>query len=270
MDSYVSSTLRHFVGRSLANDDDRFDLLTKIISEGKLRANIKNPDKPSISSTWGYAGERLGEVFQKCDCVCFCDIPDDLLGIHTRKYSKFGIAFRKEFLVKAGARPVTYVPLHGSIREWGKTDTPTESPTEYFTYLSNLSNNLLPLLILQNQYEPINGSIVKITQREPVVVKALQVFDSRIIHPLLEGKAHQMLYSLISGWATQLAYVKIFDETLADDDPDNYYMEREWRSIRSVDFSIDDIEKIYLPSTEYVEKFKKVFPQYHGEFYILQ
>lgn len=41
MDSYVSSTLRHFVGRSLANDDDRFDLLTKIISEGKLRANIK-------------------------------------------------------------------------------------------------------------------------------------------------------------------------------------------------------------------------------------
>ena len=270
MDSYVSSALRHFVGRSLANDNDRFDLLTKIISEGKLRANIKNPDEPSISSTWGYAGERLGEVFQKCDCVCFCDIPDDLLGIHTRKYSKFGIAFNKTFLVKNGARPVTYVPLHASIKKYFQTDIPADTSTEYFVHLSNLSNTLFWLLIILNRYEPINESIEKIMLDEPAIKRAVQTLDSRIVHSVMEGKTDQMLRSLVSGWVTQLAYVKIFDETLADDDPDNYYMEREWRSIRSVDFSIDDIEKIYLPSTEYVEKFKKVFPQYHGEFYILQ
>ena len=85
MNSYVSNVLCHFVGRSLKTDDDRFDLLVRIIKEGQLKANLEKPNSPSTSSTWTYSGERLGEIFQQCDCVCFCDIPDNLLGIHTQK-----------------------------------------------------------------------------------------------------------------------------------------------------------------------------------------
>lgn len=269
MDSYVSNKLCHFVGRSLVNDNDRFKLLIQIITEGKLRANINNPDEPSVASTWEYSGERLGEVFKKCDCVCFCDIPDDMLGIHTQKYGKFGIAFSKAFLVKAGVRPVTYVPSHERIKECAKTGTPVASPAEYFAYLSNLSNTLLPLLILLNQYDPISDRIVALTHRKPAINKVLQALDGKIVAPLLAGEMHPLLYSLLSGWATQLAYIKVFDETLDDDDPDNYYMEREWRSIGSVDFSVGNIEKVYLPSAEFVDRFKKVFPMYNGEFYIL-
>lgn len=269
MGNYVSSILCHFVGRSLANDNDRFGLLMKIITEGKLRANINDPDEPSVASTWEYSGERLGEVFEKCDCVCFCDIPDDMLGIHTQKYGKFGIAFSKAFLVKAGVRPVTYVPSHERIKECAKTATPVASPAEYFAYLSNLSNTLLPLLMLLNQYDPISDRIVALTHRKPDIIKVLQALDGKIVAPLLAGEMHPLLYSLLSGLATQLAYIKVFDETLADDDPDNYYMEREWRSVRSVEFSIDDIEKVYLPNAEFVERFKKEFPLYSGEFYIL-
>ena len=269
MDNYVSNLLCHFVGRALNNDDDKFSLLAKIITEGKLKVNLATPDNPSISSTWGYSGERLGEVFQKCDCVCFCDIPDPLLGIHTQKYSKFGIGFSKSFLVKAGVRPVTYVPLHECIKECSETNTPAMSPNEYFAYLSNLSNTVLPLLMLLNLHDPINNRIISITRNNPDIQNVLQAFDCNITLPFLDGGVHQMLYSLLIAWSTQLAYIKIFDETLDDSDPDNYYMEREWRGIKSIDFSLNDIEKIYHPSTEYIAQFKTVFPSYNGGYYIL-
>jgi hypothetical protein len=45
------------------------------------------------------------------DVVCFCDIPDSCLYLHTKKYSRFGLSFTKEFLEKQGARPVFYIPI---------------------------------------------------------------------------------------------------------------------------------------------------------------
>jgi hypothetical protein len=45
----------------------------------------------------------------KYQVVCFCDIPVIDLAIHVRKYSKFGLAFKKAFLIERGACPVFYV-----------------------------------------------------------------------------------------------------------------------------------------------------------------
>jgi hypothetical protein len=45
----------------------------------------------------------------KYQVVCFCDIPDTDLAIHVRKYSRFGLAFKKDFLIERGACPVFYV-----------------------------------------------------------------------------------------------------------------------------------------------------------------
>ena len=54
---------------------------------------------------------------------------------------------------------------------------------------------------------------------------------------------------------------------MKEDDPNNYYMEREWRSLKSVNFNMEDIQKIYLPSKMYKEKFMERFPDYAGEFW---
>jgi len=35
---YVSKELTHFLGRSLANDDERYELLLKILKQGRLKA----------------------------------------------------------------------------------------------------------------------------------------------------------------------------------------------------------------------------------------
>jgi hypothetical protein len=41
--------------------------------------------------------------------ICFCDIPVADFSIHVEKYSRFGIGFRKPYLVGKGASPVLYV-----------------------------------------------------------------------------------------------------------------------------------------------------------------
>lgn len=85
-----------------------------------------------------------------------------------------------------------------------------------------------------------------------------------------EGKTHQMLFNEEMAWKTQFEYIKIFDETLPEDDPDNYYMEREWRCMHDIKFCLSDIKKIYLKSERYKEKFVEHFPEYKGEFYVFE
>lgn len=46
MGKYVSNLLCHFVGRSKANDDERYALLIEILRGGKLLTNIQDPENP--------------------------------------------------------------------------------------------------------------------------------------------------------------------------------------------------------------------------------
>lgn len=271
MSDYTSNLLCHFVGRSKANDNERFELLITIIKGKKLIANLSNPDNPESSFQGGYQCEHVGEVFGKCDCVCFCDIPDAALSIHTQKYSKFGIGFDKTFIAKQGAHPVMYVPENYVIRERGdnseeaRTSTPKE-PKLYYPYLLRVSTNLFPLIVM-------SLSIVDLQQLEnnlksKGLEKQLNLFNDEVRNMFFSGQYYPLIYSIIQGMANQMAYVKLFDATLPDDHPDNYYMECEWRSLGNVDFSINDIRTIYLPTEQYKDRFMEEFPDYQGNFFI--
>ena len=61
---------------------------------------------------------------------------------------------------------------------------------------------------------------------------------------------------------------KVFDANLPEDHIDNYYMEREWRSLKSIDFDLNSIQKIYLSNQDYKNKFVSEFPLYAGEFFL--
>lgn len=269
---YTSNLLCHFVGRSKRTDDERFELLITIIKGAQLIANLSNPQKLESRFHNGYRCEHVGEVFEKCDCVCFCDIPDKSLEIHTNKYSKFGIGFEKTFLAGQGAHPVMYVPQNYPIVErsdessTGKSHTPRD-PEQYFSYILWVTTNLLPLMEL-------GYSGVDLSHQEQILDQLglgnyLNLFDDSVRNAFFSEKYHSMIYSILHGIANQMSYVKLYDANLPDDHPDNYYMEREWRSLKNITFTINDIKTIYLPSIQYKERFLKEIPEYSGTFFFL-
>src|SRR5437899_1938347 len=124
MQSYVSNELTHFLGRSLRDNEQRYALLLKVFRSGTL-LDPRYQDKRDwpifffdVVSRDGqerrqsYYPEPYFEVrenglvaaneFVAPEMVCFCDIPTKDLAIHTSKYSQFGLAFSKAFLVGKG------------------------------------------------------------------------------------------------------------------------------------------------------------------------
>lgn len=272
MSDYTSNLLCHFVGRSRPNEDERFDLLVNIIKGNQLIANLSEPDNPHSLFQGNYQCENVGEVFGKCDCVCFCDIPNEALSIHINKYSKFGFGFEKTFIANQGARPVMYVPQNFDIVERGdnkdksnSSATPKE-PNQYYPHLLKLSSYLLPLTELSLQAIDLG----KIEEHFTTIgLKPwFDLFNTEIKTRFFSKEFHPMFFSLMQGINTQMAYMKLYDATLPDDHPDNYYMEREWRSLNNIEFSLNDIKTIYLPSEHYQTRFISEFPEYNGEFYL--
>ena len=104
---YVSNDLTHFVGRTLIDDDKRYDLLVQIIRSGKL--SFPPHDGSPIELALDFSKPVTTDGLALPCIICFCDIPLADLSLHMSKYSQFGISFSKTFLVGAGASPVFYV-----------------------------------------------------------------------------------------------------------------------------------------------------------------
>ena len=63
-----------------------------------------------------------------------------------------------------------------------------------------------------------------------------------------------------------LSNVKFFDHRLHEAHDDNFYMEREWRASKSVEFDLDDVQRIIVPS-KYGRPLRDAFPEYDGELF---
>jgi hypothetical protein len=217
---YVSDDLVHFVGRSAVSDDDAFSRLAAIIQDGWLLTptalaiedrdeNVSNfslQPKVKLSSNDRYIPEM----------VCFADIPEEALHIHTAKYRRFGLSFSKRFLIGKGARPVLYVPMGAKTQPMAKYEDVGEDWDELA--------DLLPLEI-----NPAFGGTTRSgDQGSPEIG---------------EGPATR-----IADWIEDdlLAFVKFFDPTLPEDHIDNYYMEREWRTVRNIQFRLSDVAGVYV------------------------
>ena len=269
MSEYTSNLLCHFVGRSKKTEDERFQLLVTIIKGGRLIANLSSPNNLQSFFKLESNCENAGEVFSQCDCVCFCDIPNEALTIHTGKYSQFGMGFEKLYVAERGARPVMYVPQNFPIVERGDHGEKSKSltprmPQEYYPYLLSTTTSLLTLLELSAVPEKMLASHNGLD-----LTQFLSLLDTNVTKAFLSKQFHPMVFSIIQGMGSQMAYVKLYDTTLPDDHPDNYYMEREWRSLHNIEFGLNDIKTIYLPNESYQERFMNEFPEYSGSFYFL-
>lgn len=57
--------------------------------------------------------------------------------------------------------------------------------------------------------------------------------------------------------------LKFFNVGLADNDPDNFYMEREWRIPEGFGFRLEDIARIIVPG-EFADRLRSELPAYYG------
>ncbi|MCB2291887.1 hypothetical protein LGK97_19500 [Clostridium sp. CS001] len=219
--NYVSDELTHFVGRGL-DEKQQFTLLVEIIKSGILKT--KNwPDNLITSQDMDMSKSISDNELYISYMVCFCDIPISDMDIHMKKYSSFGISFKKKFIAGKGATPVHYIDKSSTMQ--------SESWSEMFDTYSKKINKFF-----NDEYTR------KGRQREELN----EIINMRFF-------IDQYLMS----------YLKFFDSSKDDEDIDNYYMEREWRSLMKIDFKLNDIYRLILPS-KYLNKFMLEFPKYKG------
>ncbi len=132
---------------------------------------------------------------------------------------------------------------------------------DYFDVMSKHFRNLFELLLcaLPRQYSgsqvpPINRNdpdapqnLGDLLNKFPAVITDLNWFFN---------------YSIFS-------YLKFFDQSLSEDDPENYYFEREWRVLGEVKFDIKDVRRVLLPE-EYAKRFREDLPDYYGQITFLE
>jgi hypothetical protein len=283
---YVSDELTHFVGRTAKADEERYDILiNKIIKSGWL-TYPSHDVRRTRTLTADFSQPISNDQGLKYEVVSFCDIPEADLAIHVRKYSKFGLAFKKEFLIKKGACPVFYVA----------NDTPT-SVTQIWP-----PGDFMPERVAAARQKHVidRALLFGVSVRQLLdIFAALDAISNDEAHRFFKGgvltadECKSRLSNLFGLTKTQIAgiemalrgnrqaadtiaslrnflfgevfsFVKCFDAMRSFDDDNNYYMEREWRVGNHVNFSLDDVSRIFLPAA-YARRFSADVPQYVGQ-----
>ncbi len=238
MQRYISSELTHFVGKGLS-EDTQYQLLVKIISRGFLShpPHSRNVTGNLIVNPSAKMSEN--EMYNP-QVVCFFFILVDDLPLHMGKYGRFGLAFEKKFIVSKGGRPVLYLPTTSRM-----TRNRRLSVTETLDRLQ--------------------------AGKDPVVAENLEMgkyFDEMFqeYHALIQqsSDAQGELKLYLSLARHIFSFIKFFDPSLPDDDPKNFYFEREWRVIGNLDFTVTDVVRVLLPQ-EFSERFRDEVPRYIGQ-----
>jgi hypothetical protein len=236
---YVSSDLTHFVGRRLKSQGERYKLLKLILTTGLLKASPKTKGTGPLVRVLRKDTELCLSSNRACclPAVCFCDIPLCDLPLHMIKYKDFGVAFSKDFLTDVGALPIVYVPERGR---------PATLPYEGYAR-GRVAFQTVCFDEFWKIFNRVDGALsqLKTEKRTDHLARDL----SRII-TFLE-------FHLVSN-------LKFFDHRLADTDPNNFYMEREWRVCQDIPFSLDDVVRVIMPEC-FGAPFRRDFPAFDGE-----
>ncbi len=258
---YVSDHLTHFVGRSKPSDEERFALLIQIFRSGVLldpshvgqrypvftvmrrnsetgeENNLEYLSRPSIRHD--LKAKLTDHKLIEPEIVCFCDIPFADLKIHCSKYGRFGLAFEKSFLIDQGAAAVSYVPLTGPIFTQLDEYIPNTGATNWQQAARGPRSELLEGVVhthnwLQYQEVFLLESVIQ-AAKEPDEI-------DRVVKDL-----RNLIFYQVAVEGFLLGYVKFFDSSLPENDPNNYYMEREWRVAGKVRFKPEDVAKVFVP-----------------------
>ncbi|MDP9226815.1 MAG: abortive infection system antitoxin AbiGi family protein [Actinomycetota bacterium] len=228
---YISDELSHFFGARDKTEEEGYERLVTILQAGRLLAGGRGEDAGEMMIATAGARALCGDKMFVQDLVCFCDIPVADFGIHMQKYGKFGIGFAKSWLIQRGANPVFYVAAGTSpiVVPKGNPPRPREE-------------------VFNQEVDDLYLSLFKLTNETDGMTLADHV------HGILSFFLQPHIF----------AFIKCFDPGLRDDDPGNYYMEREWRGVGSVAFALSDVRRIVLPEG-FATRLRADVPAYSGQ-----
>lgn len=249
---YVSEELAHFVGRG-KDMEEQYTLLVRILRSGWLTHPPHNPNISGNLQVNTAAKLSKNEMYLP-QIVCFCDIPVDDLHIHTSKYSRFGLCLHKDFVTRKGGAPVFYLPretrvlvlrdLNDDGFEFSPRAFQRDGRYQEISLGDRFDHMILEFHNLMNIFQDLIMSTKK--------VRGVPAEFNRLGRLL--GFINFKIFS----------YIKFFDHKLHDNDPDNFYMEREWRVVGNVNFSVDDVQRIFIPKN-YAKRLRQDIPEYFGQ-----
>lgn len=97
---FSSGTLPEQSAQSLFHCVSKLEYLLKLIEKSSISARYCREDIEYLSIDYDKIAYPM---------ICFCDIPLHKLHQHIRWYGKYAIAFSKEWGLKKGLQPVTYI-----------------------------------------------------------------------------------------------------------------------------------------------------------------
>jgi hypothetical protein len=281
---YISRELSHFVGGRKA-EEEQYQLLLHVLRTGWLLHKPFDPNQPRTARL-DFSRPISRDKTIDYEVVCFCDIPISDLAIHVGKYSKFGLAFKKEFLIDKGACPVFYVP----------NDSPVPiQPDDLFPlvdfvdrineargkgivhrglYFDASVRAILDLIVAldtfcwddeANRY--FKGVDASVFQDRFGQLLGLSNAQVAAVGNALKGKAEasrtiRRCTDFLVNWV--FTFTKCFDAKQSFDHADNYYMEREWRIGNNVQFALSDVARVFFPAS-YATRFRADVPSYIGQ-----
>lgn len=253
---YVSPELTHFVGRGLP-EDEQYSRVVKILKTGWLTHRPHNPDVSGNLEIIVGARISNNEMYN-AQVVCFCDIPVHDLDIHVRKYSRFGLAFLKTFLAPKGANPVFYIAKNSAVGVLPGRDDAQRLLAAINRRLAGGPESLVDMIPRSDFFDMMIGEYHDLFGR----------LDRLIVQHhgdpgVPEDSLRLMDLQRFFGFQV-FSFVKFFDDAKSDEDPENFYMEREWRIIGNLKFNLGDVRRVLLPET-YARRLRDDVPSYVGQ-----
>lgn len=204
--------------------------------------------------------------------------------IHVQKYSKFGLGFKKKFLIERGACPVFYVANESPVpvkevfapgdfkekidapRNKGFVDralffdTSVRALLDVYAALDSMCDKSRRFVKstdeLASQFKERFGLLFNLTQEQLVAVESVLRDNDKA------AKTLQMFSNFLLNYV--FSFTKSFDAHRSIDEEANYYMEREWRIGNHVNFTLEEVAHVFFPA-KFAKRFRNEIPEYFGQ-----
>lgn len=240
----VSKILWHFTGGPLRDNENNKQLkelkptkngyhaLNSILKSNELKVgNYAEIVKVIIPSKRFFdpktqkhiVKENYPLTIKSAPVCCIADIPLQHIAYHSNRYGKIAIGFRRDSILKAGFNPVMYTLENSDL---------IKDIYKGYDALSDIEGGIWSL---ESECDDLQSNLDELE----VDIDTFSL--SNEISYVEDANENVGI-----GYSNILAFIKTFDKS----EFDTIYCEREWRSLDSFKFTVEDIAIIILPRNQ--------------------